>query len=284
MGGTRLARARTAIRFLKLRLLLDTIHSLCRGWLFRITGRKAPERPGNASHLLAEMSLAIAWREELADVNYSRIHNMGLGCELVNQVVLKPGEIFSLRRFIGAATEEQGFQKGPMFIRGRTEFAAGGGICLISTLLFNAALKANLRILEKHNHSTDFWGEDRFIDLGLDATYVYGRKDLKFKNTHHGAIWVQAWLSRESLMLHCQFYSDQAPSAEVAIATKVLEELAPPAEADRPDGQQRAYRKGWVVVTERQIRQALRHAEPQQASAPTTTYRKKERYKPYYLS
>lgn len=279
-----MARARTAIRFLKLRLLLDNLHSLCRGWLFRIAARRASEHPDNASHLLAEMSLAIAWREELADINYSRIHNMGLGCELVNQVLLKPGEIFSLRRFIGAATEAQGFQKGPMFIRGRTEFATGGGICLISTLLFNAALKANLRILEKHNHSTDFWGEDRFIDLGLDATYVYGRKDLKFKNTHSGAVWVQAWLSRDDLMLHCRFYSDQPPSAEVTIATSVLEELAPPAEGDSSTDQPRAYRKGWVVVTERRSRQTRRNSEPQQASVPTTTYQKKELYKPYYLS
>ncbi|BBI31852.1 VanW family protein [Cohnella abietis] len=270
-------RNRSYIKFLRARLLLDDLRSLLRGWYFRMTPRKVEVSEQLLQrHVLSEVSVKINWREELKEINYSRIHNMGLGCELVSQVNLRPGEVFSLKRFFRGTTEEQGFQKGPMFMRGRTDYVAGGGTCLISTLLFNAALKANLSILEKHNHSTDLWGEDRFIDLGLDATYVFGRKDLKFKNTHTADILIIAELVREDLMLHCRFISSKPLPYKVSVTTEIVEELRPD---DYPDtsasAEARPYRKGWVVMTNRFIKG--------HDNVERNTYTKRERYKPYLL-
>ena len=258
----------TQVRYLGLRLILDDIHSLLRGWYFGIKSHRAGGLVDLSKWFtLSDVSLKINWREELGEINHSRIHNMGLGCELVNHLVLRPGDVFSLRRFLRNTTTEQGFQTGPIFMHGRTDFITGGGTCLISTILFNAALHADLEILEKHNHSTDLWGEDRFIDLGLDATYVFGRKDLKFRNSHKGDVVVITELIRDSLMLRCRLLSPVPLVEEVSITTDVQQEL-------HPEVREQPYRKGWVVTSKRVA---------QGADELRVTYSKTETYKPYVL-
>ncbi|QJD87261.1 VanW family protein [Cohnella herbarum] len=271
-------RTKPLIKYLGTRLLLDDAHSVLRGWYFRFSKlRKAEALNTDSDCTLSEIIIQMKWREDLQEVNHSRFHNMGLGCELVNHVIVRSGEVFSLRRYFGGTTEEQGFRKGPMFVRGRIEYVAGGGACLISTLLFNAALRANLAILEKHNHSTDLWGEERFIGLGLDATYLYGRKDLKFKNTHGADIRIEIGLSREDLMLHCRFVSSKPLPYTVSVISEVLQELHPEAVVDGGDLSEdnRPYRKGWVVRTERTV---IEEGLPN-----SKTYSKEESYKPFYL-
>jgi vancomycin resistance protein YoaR len=272
------SRKKPSIKFLRTRLLLDDIYSVIRGWYFRMPpGKVQSSAEFLDGHVLSEINIKMKWRDDLKEINHSRFHNMGLGCQLVNQVMLRPGEVFSLRRFFGGTTEEQGFQKGPMFIRGRIDYIAGGGACLISTLLFNAAMKSNLRILEKHNHSTDLWGEERFIELGLDATYVYGRKDLKFKNTHEASIYIVTELSMDDLMLSCRFISPKPLSCRVSVMSEVLQELRP---TDNPvpvaPAEERPYRKGWVVRTKRMTNE-------NENNPGKITYTKKELYKPFLL-
>ncbi|QMV43281.1 VanW family protein [Cohnella cholangitidis] len=271
-------RAKPLIKYLGARLLLDDARSVMRGWYFRFSKlRKAEGQTARNECLLSEINIQMKWRDDLKEINHSRFHNMGLGCDLVNQVTVRSGEVFSLRRYFMGTTEEQGFRRGPMFVRGRIEYVAGGGACLISTLLFNAALQANLAILEKHNHSTDLWGEERFIGLGLDATYAYGRKDLKFKNTHGADIRIETEF-REDLMLSCRLISTKPLTCTVSIATEVVRELHPEdAGSDRDsDGNRRPYRKGWIVRTERKV--------SGEKLADRQNYVKKEMYKPFYIA
>jgi vancomycin resistance protein VanW len=260
---------RSKVKLLWLRLILDDLYSLLHGWYFHIVTRKA-ELSWDVSdwYTLAEVSLGINWREELGEVNHSRIHNMGLGCNLINGFLLHPGDVFSLRRVFRDTSAEQGFQAGPIFMHGRTGLITGGGTCLISTLLFNVALHADLDILEKHCHSTDLWGEDRFIDLGLDATYVFGRKDLKFRNSHHSDIIIVTELLRENLLLRGRIISPQPLRHKVSVVTKVLKELYPKAQGQ-------PYRKGWIVASKRVIQGAH--------DKTCVTYEKVETYKPYVL-
>lgn len=271
--------SRPTIKFLRARLLLDDVRSLTRGWYFRTAPVRKADRPADGEqYTLSEIAIPIRWKEGLKEVNYSRIHNMGLGCQLVNGTILRPGEVFSLRRFLGPASETQGFRKGPMFVRGRLTYVPGGGACLVSTLLFNVALMANLPILEKHNHSTDFWGEDRFIGLGLDATYVYGRKDLKFRNAHGADIRILAELTEGTeRWLRCRLVSSKPLVEPVTIETEVLQELRPKAdrESSGATAEEKPYRKGWVVRTTRSVAKA---------DGQAVNYAKLETYKPYFLS
>jgi len=228
-------------------------------------------------HVLGEIRIRMKWRGGRGGENIGGVYKMAHGCRIVDGTVVRPGRVFSLRRFLGAATGEQGFKAGPMFVRGRTEMVTGGGSCLISTLLFNAALQANLAIEEKHNHSTDMWGSERFIALGLDATYVYGRKDLKFRNTHGADIRIEAAMDEDKLELHCRFVSAKPLPAEVTIGTEIVEELHPVPASDAAP--MRPYRKGWIVRTIR----TSGGGEGATEEAGRCTYVRQERYRPFYL-
>ncbi|WP_373232914.1 VanW family protein [Cohnella sp.] len=268
-------RDRSKVRWLTARLFLDNLNSLLRGWLFRIA------RPDQASSdlvqpdwvLLSESLIQVKWREEMKELNESRFYNMRAGCERVDSIRLKPGQVFSLRRFFGAASEAQGFQAGPVFMNGSLTFSEGGGVCVVASLLFDAAFKANLAILEKHNHSTDLWGEERFIHLGGDATYVYGRRDLKFRNTHRGDIHLRTEFDRDKLQLTCRIYSPQALEYTVRRESAVLEEIAP-ADTSKALSNEWNIRKGWVVLTRRYARV--------RGGQEVLSYEKKEIYNPFF--
>jgi len=281
----RAKRGAADIKFLRARLLLDDLRCLLRGSYFRLVrpGRNSSGESADGAamdRVLGEIRIRMKWREDLGEHNIGRFHNMAHGCRILDGTVVLPGQVFSLRRFLGGATEEQGFKAGPMFVRGRTEMVTGGGSCLISTLLFNAALQANLAIEEKHNHSTDMWGSERFIALGLDATYVYGRKDLKFRNTHGADIRIEAAMDEEKLELRCRFVSAEPLPEEVTIGTEIVEELHPAETSGQEggDARTRPYRTGWIVRTIRTTGSAERPGAPGRC-----TYVRQERYRPFYL-
>jgi vancomycin resistance protein VanW len=257
------------IRWKLIRLGLDEMRSFLCGWQGHFV--RPHQKAGNVStwHTLADFPTAIRWRAELQEINNNRLENMALSCQRINRLLLHPGQIFSLRKIVGEPTEERGFKVGPNIVRGRLGFSAGGGLCQISTALFNAALLANLNILEKHNHSADIWGEHRFIDLGKDATYVFARKDLKFKNSHSDDIVLSMSVDAERLVLHCRICSGTPLAHNVEITHKIVDEIFPKGKDGSP---LKGYRQGWVVLTQRYI--CLTGQKKKR------TYRKVDRYRP----
>ncbi|MFP4014559.1 MAG: VanW family protein [Chitinispirillaceae bacterium] len=164
-------------------------------------------------------------RPQLGEQNEHRIHNMKLCCDLINGTLLKPKNVFSLQHCIGEPGEKRGFKTGPVIINGTLGHGSGGGICQISTVLFNTALLGNLRIIEKHNHSSDIWGENRMIGLGRDAAYVYLRKDLIFQNNSRYPLQVSLELDRTTMTLTGSLYRPEMYNDEkVKISTDVLED------------------------------------------------------------
>jgi vancomycin resistance protein VanW len=75
------------------------------------------------------------------------------------------------------------FKVGRNIINGKISEEKAGGICQLSSIIYITGMKANLKIIERHNHSVDIYTEEeRFTPLGADATVVYGNKDLIFQN------------------------------------------------------------------------------------------------------
>ncbi len=105
--------------------------------------------------------------------------NILLAAQAVDNVTVAPGEEFSFNAQVGERTPERGYQDGWMFDSGRLVRGTGGGICLVATGLYNAALQAGLEITERHPHS----GIVSYAPPGCDAGIVYGQEDLKFRNT-----------------------------------------------------------------------------------------------------
>ena len=110
--------------------------------------------------------------------NRNRTTNLILAANKINGTVLMPGETFSYNKIVGERTIQAGYKEAPIYVSGRVEDGIGGGICQITTTLYNAVLYANLDIVERSNHQfiPSYAGASR------DATVVYGAIDFKFKN------------------------------------------------------------------------------------------------------
>lgn len=120
--------------------------------------------------------------------NTNRSGNLKIAANKINGKVLMPGEEFSYNEVVGKRTIEEGYKNAKMYENGQVIDGLAGGICQISSTLYNAVLLANLEITERRNHSYT----STYVPAGRDATVVYGRQDFKFKNSRTYPIKIEA--------------------------------------------------------------------------------------------
>lgn len=116
-------------------------------------------------------------RFDVSDVDRST--NLRIACQKINGKVVLPGETFSYNQALGARTAAAGYKNGKVYSGGEVVDGIGGGICQISSTLYNAVLFSNLEVVERRNHQF----VTSYVEAGRDATVVYGLTDFKFKNT-----------------------------------------------------------------------------------------------------
>lgn len=128
-----------------------------------------------------------------------KVENLRIAAQRLNWIILPPNKILSFWRAVGAPTERNGFRLGRS-IRGDVVSAdIGGGLCQISGLLYEIGLRAGLQIIERQAHTQDLYtDETRFTALGLDATVVWGHKDVRLRNN-----------TAQSLTLNFEVTTDQ---------------------------------------------------------------------------
>jgi vancomycin resistance protein VanW len=261
---------RAPLKFKRLRLLRDDARSWLQGYRFGLTKHSQGESP-ESWVLLAEFATGIHNREELGAMNQNRVANMALSCSLVDGLVLQPGEVFSFRKIVGDPTPERGFLMGPMIQDGDLAFTSGGGLCQVTTTLFNAALLADLEILEKHHHSRDIWGENRFIGLGRDAICVYGRKDLKFRNSISEPILFRIQVEQNPQRVCCRIFSKSPLRFTVEVTTRIIKKIPPRKRRGKPGKAGWRPIDGFLVETTRTIHEGQKVRR---------SYRKRETYQP----
>ena len=108
-----------------------------------------------------------------------RTTNLVLACQKINGKVIMPGETFSYNDTLGPRTYAAGYKNAKVYENGQVVDGIGGGICQISSTLYNAALMSDMEIVERRNHQF----VTSYVKEGRDATVVYGLTDFKFKNT-----------------------------------------------------------------------------------------------------
>lgn len=111
--------------------------------------------------------------------NVPRSKNLKIALSKLDGVVIMPGEVFSYNKTLGKRTVEDGYQYANGFAGGKVVPMLAGGICQISSTLYDAALYANMKIVERHNHMF----QAGYVEPGKDATVVYGSLDFQFENT-----------------------------------------------------------------------------------------------------
>ena len=117
-----------------------------------------------------------------------RTTNLRIACQKINEKVVLPGETFSYNQTLGVRSTATGYKNAKVYENGEVVDGIGGGICQISSTLYNSVLMANLDIVERKNHQF----VTSYTPAGRDATVVYGMTDFKFKNTRKYAIKIKA--------------------------------------------------------------------------------------------
>lgn len=133
-------------------------------------------------------------------------HNMQLGMDAINGVILEPGETFSFNNTTGdTTTGALGYRKAVAISGGKKVMEYGGGICQVSTTLYGAALRANMEIVERSNH---MW-PSTYCPIGLDATVSYNQLDFKFRNPTDYPVYIVAKMTGVNLKV--TLYGYQSP-------------------------------------------------------------------------
>lgn len=110
--------------------------------------------------------------------NKNRSTNIKLASEKIDKKILMPGEIFSYNKVVGERTIKTGYKEAAVYMNGKVVDGIGGGICQVSSTLYNAALDANLEIVKRTNH----YFITSYVPASRDATVSYGTIDFQFKN------------------------------------------------------------------------------------------------------
>ncbi len=127
-----------------------------------------------------------SFKTNTASANSARDTNISLACQAVNGTIVAPGETFSILEHIGDTTSEKGYQAAGAYSNGEVVSELGGGICQVSTTLYNAVVKAGLKTVERHNHSMIV----HYVNLGEDAMISWPTSDFKFENNSDGYVLV----------------------------------------------------------------------------------------------
>ncbi len=122
--------------------------------------------------------------------NKDRTTNLKLAANKINGTVVMPGEIFSYNKVVGKRTIAAGYKEAAIYQDGEVTSGLGGGICQISTTLYNAVIAANMEIETRRNHMF----VPSYADAGKDATVVWGSTDFKFKNRRDYPIKIEAFV------------------------------------------------------------------------------------------
>jgi len=120
-----------------------------------------------------------------------RVINMRVAASRLNGVVVNPGETFSTNKCFGESTPENGYKLAGAYINGKLDQDYGGGVCQVSTTLYNAVLRAELEVVERANHSLTVG----YVPRGFDATLAGDYIDLKFKNNFSIPVYIESYLT-----------------------------------------------------------------------------------------
>lgn len=186
-----------------MRIALGLFVAICAVWIGSLAYSDLP-RP----HVLASYGTPLAGR------SHSQRHNSILALERIQGAEIKPGGVFSFVRRVGTFSEDQGYRRAPVSYNGQLISDWGGGVCQTSTTLYNAALLAGMKILERHRHRF----APGYISPGRDAAVAYSNIDLRFQNPYpypvriegatEGDMLVVSIVGPKTLRVHPQILSE----------------------------------------------------------------------------
>jgi vancomycin resistance protein YoaR len=153
--------------------------------------------------------------------NKPRVHNIREAARAIDGVILGPGETFSFNEIVGPRSAEAGYLEAPVMVDDDLVPGIGGGICQVSSTLYNAVLLANLSIVARSNHSM----LPSYIQAGRDAAVAYDYMDFKFRNDGSSHILVKLIVADNSIT--AKVYGYAPDGYHVSIVASVDEKIPP---------------------------------------------------------
>lgn len=150
--------------------------------------------------------------------NQNRITNLELASEKINGTIILPGETFSYNKVVGERTIANGYKEATVYADGKVVNGIGGGICQLSSTLYNAVLYANLEITSRSNHRF----LTSYVTAGRDATVSWGTIDFCFKNTRSYPIKITSEV-RNGVVTTSIYGIKEEKEYEVVIESKITE-------------------------------------------------------------
>lgn len=209
------------------------------------------DRSGEAVELALEVATVEprGTREELEKVrdvlgtyttNYktsgsARSANVANGCALINGITLYPGEEFSAYKAVSPFSEENGYYLAGSYLNGMVVESLGGGICQVSTTLYNAVLRAEMEVTERHNHSM----EVSYVAPSADAAIAESAgKDFKFVNNTDHPIYIEGITEDKNITFTIYGVETRDPGRVVSFESEIISETHPDSETVIADGGQ----------------------------------------------
>ncbi|MGN0143420.1 MAG: VanW family protein [Clostridium sp.] len=152
-----------------------------------------------------------------------RSHNIELSTQSINGTIVMPGETFSFNEVVGPRTEATGYQEAGTYVGNKVEPGIGGGICQVSTTLYRAVMRANIRSTERTNHSMAVG----YALPGLDATVSYGYLDYKFTNPYDFPIYIQGYTAGKVVTYNIYGDSSALEGKTYDMVNEILETIPP---------------------------------------------------------
>jgi len=151
----------------------------------------APVKPRRTTEAIAAMGLKgllSSYTTAFDPTNVGRTYNIRVAAAALDGLLVPPGQEVSFNEVVGPRSSDAGYKNAQVIINNEFVEGIGGGVCQVSSTLYNAILLANLEILDRTNHSLPV----SYVPIGRDATVVYGAIDLKFRNNTESYIYVRS--------------------------------------------------------------------------------------------
>ncbi|MDG4657390.1 VanW family protein [Ectobacillus antri] len=149
-----------------------------------------PERTTEDVKNMGITEVIAEYRTPMNGRNASQTFNVQRAASTLTGAFVAPDEVFSFNGRVGITDAKNGYQSAAVFINGKIEQSAGGGVCQVSSTLYGAVLRADLAVVERSNHSLPVG----YIPLGQDAAVADYGPDLKFKNNTGKHIYIQSFV------------------------------------------------------------------------------------------
>lgn len=156
---------------------------------------------------------------DAADVN--RTANIKLAAAKINGHLVYPGRVFSFNQIVGPRDKSHGFKEALEIVEGEFVPGIGGGVCQVSSTLYNVILMANMGVVERYNHSKPLG----YVSLGRDATVAYGSIDFKFVNNTDSPVMIMAQTEENRLVIG--LFGDSQPTETIEVLTLDRQVISP---------------------------------------------------------